>query len=296
MVKMKSCQSNEINVSIIIPVYNVENYLRRCLDSVINQTLKDIEIICVDDGSTDNSGKILDEYALKDKRIKVIHQRNKGAAVARNVGLSLAVGDYISILDSDDVFDKNMLQLLYNRAVSTGADITICRCQELDAQTGAIVPANYTLNHVPNKDVFNRKDLGSYVFEFTIGWSCDKLYKRNFLKDLNIKFQNLRSTNDAYFVFMTVCLANKITCIDNILITHRTNLMTSLSMTRDKDPFCFLTACNKIRHKLIKKDMWKDLKQSYINWFVGFCFWHLDTLKDENIVKDKIKEINYGII
>ena len=93
---------NKINyvpkVSVIIPVYNVEKYLRECLDSVINQTLKDIEIICVDDGSTDSSGKILDEYAQKDKRIKVIHQENQGLGAAHNVGIDLAKGEYIGFV------------------------------------------------------------------------------------------------------------------------------------------------------------------------------------------------------
>ena len=100
-------------VSVIIPVYNVEQYLRNCLDSVINQTLKDIEIICVDDGSPDNCGAILDEYASKDNRIKVIHQENKGVAVARNRGLDIASGEYISFLDPDDMIDLNFYEILY---------------------------------------------------------------------------------------------------------------------------------------------------------------------------------------
>ena len=93
-------------VSVIIPVYNVEKYLRQCLDSVINQTLKDIEIICVDDGSTDNCPNILDEYAAKDARIKIIHKKNEGYGKAMNVGISHASGEYIGIVEPDDYIDS----------------------------------------------------------------------------------------------------------------------------------------------------------------------------------------------
>ena len=119
--------SNNLKVSVIIPVYNVEQYLNQCLDSVINQTLKDIEIICVDDGSTDNSFKMLEEYAQKDNRIKVIHQKNKGAAAARNEGLYIAQGKYLSFLDSDDFFEIDMLEQMYNCAEKYNTDIVVCK-------------------------------------------------------------------------------------------------------------------------------------------------------------------------
>ena len=99
-----------IKVSVIIPVYNVEQYLRPCLDSVLNQTLKNIEIICIDDGSTDDSLKILMEYAEKDNRITILKQKNKGAGVARNYGMSIATGEYFLFLDSDDFFSETLLQ------------------------------------------------------------------------------------------------------------------------------------------------------------------------------------------
>ena len=113
-------------VSVIIPVYNVEKYLRECLDSVVNQTLREIEIICVDDGSTDSSLDILKEYASKDNRITVIGQQNLHAGVARNAGLAVARGEYLSFLDSDDFFELNMLAEMYNTAKKDGSDTVIC--------------------------------------------------------------------------------------------------------------------------------------------------------------------------
>jgi len=104
---------NDIKISVILPVYNVEKYLRKCIDSILNQTHINYELIIIDDGSTNNSGNIYDEYKLKDNRIQVIHQNNQGLSVARNVGIDLAKGKYITFIDSDDYIDKKYLETLY---------------------------------------------------------------------------------------------------------------------------------------------------------------------------------------
>ena len=112
-----------VKVSVIVPVYNVEKYLKRCLDSLVNQTLSDIEIICVNDGSTDGSAQILEEYAKKDNRIKIITQVNSGLSEARNAGIKAANGEYIGLVDSDDFVDKEFYEKLYNAAISNNCDI-----------------------------------------------------------------------------------------------------------------------------------------------------------------------------
>ena len=112
-------------ISVIIPVFNVENYLEKCLDSVVNQTLNDIEIICINDGSTDNSPNILESYVQKDARIIVINQENKGLSAARNRGLEIAKGEYISFVDSDDWIDENFLEKLYEAITKNNCDIAI---------------------------------------------------------------------------------------------------------------------------------------------------------------------------
>lgn len=113
-------------VSIIVPIYNVEKYLDRCMQSVLNQTLKDIEIIMVDDGSPDNCPSMCDEYARKDNRIKVIHKKNGGLGFARNSGLEIATGEYVAFIDSDDFIDTSMYETLYNTAKSHGLDTCFC--------------------------------------------------------------------------------------------------------------------------------------------------------------------------
>ena len=116
----------EPKVSVIIPVYNTEVYLRECLDSVVNQTLREIEIICIDDGSTDSSLSILKEYAQKDSRIRVLQQENLHSGVARNAGIAIARGKYLVFLDSDDFFETSMLERMCNQAENDESDIVIC--------------------------------------------------------------------------------------------------------------------------------------------------------------------------
>lgn len=120
--------NQDVLCSVIVPVYNVEKYLPRCLDSLIGQTLRNIEIICIDDGSTDNSGKILDEYASRDNRIKVVHQENQGLACARNRGLELVTTEWFTFVDSDDYVALNMLETMLQAVFKEKADICICNC------------------------------------------------------------------------------------------------------------------------------------------------------------------------
>ena len=116
-------------ISVIIPVYNVEKYLRRCLDSVIAQTYQNLEIICVDDGSIDDSGKICDQYAVRDARIKVIHQENQGLSAARNRGLDAAEGEYIAFVDSDDYILEDMYKKMLDKLLDYSVDLCVCQWQ-----------------------------------------------------------------------------------------------------------------------------------------------------------------------
>ena len=123
-------------VSVIIPVYNVEPYLRKCLDSVVNQTLRDIEIICVDDGSTDGSAAILSEYAAKDPRVKVLMHEHANAGAARNAGMSVATGEYLGFVDSDDWCDLTLFEKAYAKAKADNADVVLWRHRECDERSG----------------------------------------------------------------------------------------------------------------------------------------------------------------
>ena len=127
-------------ISVIVPVYNVEDYLDRCINSIINQTYKNLEIILVDDGSTDSSGRKCDDFALKDDRIKVLHKENGGVSSARNAGLDVATGDYIGFVDSDDTIESNMYELLFNNAIEYHTKVSSCqiRTKDIDGTESSI--------------------------------------------------------------------------------------------------------------------------------------------------------------
>ena len=133
-----------VKVSVILPVYNVSEYLRQCMDSIVGQTLKDIEIICVDDGSTDDSLEILKEYEAKDKRVKVIEQKNAGAGAARNNGLAIATGEYLSFLDSDDFFEPDMLEKAYEKGKSANAQGVVFRADQYREDLNEFVQVKWT--------------------------------------------------------------------------------------------------------------------------------------------------------
>ena len=173
-------------VSVIVPVYNTSAYLRECLDSIINQTLKEIEVICVDDGSTDGSLDILKEYAKKDKRFTIITQQNTSAGAARNAGLVVAKGEYLSFLDSDDFFAPEMLEEMYNKALAVIADICICNSSRLEDNN---ISMNYELKTFLFKDkpIFSYKNIPDYIFQISVAYQWDKIFKLNFIEKYNIK-------------------------------------------------------------------------------------------------------------
>ena len=210
-------------VSIIVPVYKVEPWLKRCLDSLIGQTLREIEIICIDDGSPDNCGKMIDEYAERDKRIKVFHQKNQGAAVARNVGLVAAKGEYIGFVDPDDWADCGFFEGLYKVARKTGSDIV----------KGSVVRKDFNGTHSgPSFDGI-RENRANFSYSF---WSA--IYKRTFLKKNDISFPaGVITGQDLVFLVKAVCLANRIELVDNDVFykyEKREGSLDSESLSDDK--------------------------------------------------------------
>ena len=195
-----SIKNNSVKVSVIIPVYNVENYLKECIDSVINQTLTDIEIICIDDGSTDGSTEILNEYASKgDNRIKVFYQQNSGVSATRNKGIDIAIGEYIKFVDSDDILHKDACKICYSKAKELDADIVF---------------------HESTEDIVFEKPL----FNLFTPSSCFTLYRTKFIKDNNIRFNESTSYGEDQ-AFNLICSpkANKIVSISDHLYTYRNN-------------------------------------------------------------------------
>lgn len=194
-------------VSVIIPVYNTEKFLRKCLDSVCNQTLQDIEIICINDCSTDGSLEILREYARKDNRIKLIELlENCGAAKARNIGIDIAHGEYIGFVDSDDFVDLDFYEKLYKKAVETGADAVKGKLYLYDINTNKV----YLEAWIDINDSV-KKNKANFYFTFTTA-----IYKSSLIKEYNIRFlEGLIHFEDPYFTIMAAIHYNKLEVIDD---------------------------------------------------------------------------------
>ena len=212
-------------ISVVVPIYNVEKYLTKCIDSIINQTYKNLEIILVDDGSPDNCGKICDEYKKKDNRIKVIHKKNGGLSDARNEGIKIATGKYIGFIDSDDFVSKDMYKKLYDSIKKYDAEISVCS-RNILYENGKVVP--YCINDgrviVMDSTEALKKIFGFRDFDMA-AW--DKLYS---IKLFNkIKYPVGRINEDYYVTPLLFSKANRIVYIRESLYNYlrRENSITS---------------------------------------------------------------------
>lgn len=267
-------------ISVILPVYNVEKYLEKCLDSILNQTFDDFELICIDDGSTDTSLSILEKYINIDNRITIIIQKNQGAGAARNKGIDIAKGKYLSFLDADDYIESTMLQKMYEQCEHNNAQIGICKAYFYDNASSEIKPCTFSVraDEIPDKKCFSSEEIISSPFHALMGWAWDKLYLKEFVLNHKLRFQEQRTTNDMYFVFMSLLYAKKITIIDDYLYYQRRNVSNSLSSTRYKSWECFYYALIKIKEEMEEKALYSRYEQSFTNYALHSCLWNLETL------------------
>lgn len=225
---------SNIKVSVIVPVYNAEKYLKQCLDSIITQTLTDIEIICVDDGSTDKSLEILKLYEKNDTRIKVIQQNNQYAGVARNNGLKIATGEWVTFIDSDDFCEIDGLEKLYSIAKENSLDFIKCSSYVLNETTHEYEKQEWYLNKIAEK-IFNKITFFDEYPDILYG-ICDTpwsgLYKMSFIKNNNIHFPNFHCVNDHSFFVECLLKAKRIMVKDVYFVHHRIERDGSLIYTK----------------------------------------------------------------
>lgn len=259
--------SKQPKVSIIVPIYGVEKYLKQCVDSILAQTLQDIEVILVDDGSPDKCPQIIDEYAKSDKRVVAIHQPNGGYGVAVNHGISVATGEYIGIIESDDWIEPNMYQELYKNAHKNNTDITKGGFYKYDSTLPAGQQDEYWYNRYQDlKDapsgVFSIEEYPLLASFHASIWSS--IYKSDFIKQQQVNESRSASYQDFPFMIEAVCRANRITVDPRPFVHYRMETgQNSSTMRNDKRLILMADQCLIGRDILHKYNKYETLKEEF---------------------------------
>lgn len=269
-------------VSIILPVYNVAPYLRQSLDSIIAQTLTDIEIICVDDGSTDDSGKILDEYKEKDNRITVIHKRNAGTGAARNDGLKIATGECIGFVDPDDWILPNMYERLYNILQDKELDIVMFTPDVFNDQTqkheGFLYFQDSNFPKILDDKIFNKDDISPFSYPMCV-WN--KLYRKKLFDDNNIDFAEGLDFEDHKVIFKSLFTAKRIYFIREKLYVYRHSRQGSILSDNDTRMFDHIKIYDIVENILKETGNWEKFHLDFLRYKVHNILYYYTMIKPQ---------------
>ena len=265
----------DIKVSVIIPIYNAYDYLRPALDSVVYQTLREIEIICIDDGSTDRSLEILKEYQKNDDRVRIVTEANAGPGIARNNGLGRARGEYIAFLDADDFYEPNFLELLYEKACSENLDIAISGFDIYNSQR-AIFTRTEEAEHLEIYEggaVTSKSQNPNEILSSTAGSAWNKMFRRSFIIDKELKFlPDVKTYEDVYFTVSALSLAERVARVPDILVHHRIHSEQARAKVFRKNFSQIPAVFVNIKKFLMKRGMYAPLSVSYLNLSVSSCY------------------------
>lgn len=280
-------------VSIIIPVYNVENYLRECLDSILNQTLKDIEIICVDDGSTDGSLDILREYAEKDSRIRILQQANLGAGVARNAAIDIARGEYLFFCDADDFCAPDLFAQLTRRADDTKADVVFFHRTRWSDQTRNVAETLFIPKRVLNAaQPFAPQAFSQDIITLFGPQPWNKLVRREYINKKNIRYQPLPRMNDVLFSALVVAEAERIATLPIEGYYHRIEQAGEHLQSQsgnNRTPYIAFEVYEELRRQLKDRGLFKMFSASFYRAAESTFAYSLRTVDDFELLREILK-------
>lgn len=283
-------------VSIIVPVYNADDYLTECLDSLKNQSLTSIEIICVNNGSTDNSKLIIQKYIKLDPRFHLINIPPSNAGAARNAGLQEAHGEYLSFIDADDFCELNMFELLYQSASANHSDIVICEFRTYDNLSHQYNDKTSGIAKNIKSEAFTPTSIKTNIFGAFKNCPWNKLFKRDFIITHQLKFQEIPRGNDIYFTYLSLVQATKISVIRLPLINYRVNNQKSLQNTNISSPLSFMDAFKYVKNQLIVHNIYQIYEQSFLTELLNNAIYNLEKLPfDSNAYNYLYYTIKYGI-
>ena len=276
-------------ISVIIPIYKVERYLRECLDSVVNQSYRDLEILLIDDGSPDGCGAICDEYAAGDTRIRVIHQKNGGAANAKNTGLRAATGEYLAFLDGDDYLETDAYERMLKELTASGADVVQCSFRD--------VYVNKTKDcvMVPNRREYSTVE---YLRRYTRDWTCgllwDKLYRRSLFD--GVFFEEGHKIDDEYFTYQGIMNAHRILHLPDFVYNYRKrrSAVTQSADARQQIVLDRLDYLQKRRTKVLARfpELKQDFDLHYLSMLLLLSRDPSATEESIRLVQKKLREYN----
>ena len=267
--------AENVKISVVMPIYNAADYLRTAIESVLNQTLRELELICVDDGSTDGTLAILKEFQQSDERVRIITENNAGPSVARNKGLSRARGEYVIFLDADDFFDDTLLEKLYGLSQEHSLDIAICKFDIYNNRKSKFED-NIRSDHgeiFKESAVVSKNDYPDVILSCTTGYVWNKLFRREFLVEKELIFDTeLRVFEDTYFVVTALSLAERIGKCHERLIHHRVYSNQPRNKLFRKYYRQVPVVYTKIKEFLRAHGMYTPLSQSFLNLSASRCF------------------------
>ena len=272
--------SEQPDITVAVPCHNGVKYLSECIESMLLQTHENIEILCVDDGSTDATVEILQNLAEKDCRIRVVCQPQSGAGAARNNAISQAKGKYIVFVDCDDKIREDYLEDLYQTAERYHADVVIAPQISWNGVGEGSVMYNWIAKkRMPQNKVFSYRDAPEYILNFTDGGPGGKLFRRAFVREHDLAFLTIRRSEDFYFVFSAIVLAQNIFYLDKPGYYYRKNNSTSLENTKDETPCLFWDATMMLKENLERLGVLEEIKRSYLNSALNRVWFNMRAVK-----------------
>ncbi len=275
----------EPKISVIIPVYNAEPYLEQCIESVLGQTLREIEIICVDDGSTDRSGDMLEEYRRRDSRVTVVHQENLHAGVARNKGMELASGKYLAFLDADDYYRPNCLEKLYERAELVQAEVVVFGHYAYFDETGEELAFWLPFGRIEayaDPLLFSAADEAETLFQEFSGTPWDKLFRTDYIRENGFFFQDIPALEDNRFIYPAIAYAGRISLLQERLVVHRYGNPQSLENTREKSWNSIFAMFDGLWEELERLHLSEKFRQTFDNFVIVCLLYNLEMIGEKD--------------
>lgn len=272
-------------VTVIVPMYNSEEFIGQCIDSVLAQSLGDFELICVDDGSLDGTRELVEARATRDARIRVLRQENAGPGAARNAALDCARGVYVYCLDADDYLERDMLAQCVGALEATGADMALVAFRTYNQQVGRAFDADWGMR---NAEVYPAHPRGTFTWETApdlffetvqnVPWN--KVVRRALLEEHRIRFQGIRLTEDVMYSLPAAVAARSVVRVGSPLVVHREFAGTNAMADKGRHPLDFLTAFEALQAWLRDAGVYDRLRTAYRTWLLDAVYYNLPTYRD----------------